>query len=203
MAHTLPPLPYDENALAPYVSAQTLSFHYGKHHTGYLNNMNKAIAGTELESLSLVDLIRTVAKNAEQKTLFNNAAQVWNHTFYWNSMRPGGGGEPGGTLGELIKDSFGSYDEFKKQFITAGTTQFGSGYAWLVKDGEKLVVTKTPNAETPLTDESKVPLLNMDVWEHAYYLDYQNLRPDYENAFADNLINWEFAEKNLERVFAG
>lgn len=144
MAHTLPPLPYDENALAPYVSAQTLSFHYGKHHTGYLNNMNKAIAGTELESLSLVDLIRTVAKNAEQKTLFNNAAQVWNHTFYWNSMRPGGGGEPGGTLGELIKDSFGSYDEFKKQFITAGTTQFGSGYAWLVKDGEKLVVTKTP-----------------------------------------------------------
>jgi len=198
MSFTLPPLPYDENALSPVVSAQTLSFHYGKHHQGYLTNMNKAIEGTDLEALPLEDLIRRVAADPAQKGLFNNAAQVWNHTFYWNSMKPGGGGQPTGSVAELVKDSFGSYDELKKQLLTAATTQFGSGYAWLVKTAEgKLAVTKTPNAETPLTDTSVTPLWTMDVWEHAYYLDYQNLRAKYAEAVIDNLFNWEFVEKNL------
>ncbi len=197
MAYTLPPLPYDESALAPYISAETLSFHYGKHHKGYVDNLNKLVAGTEAEQLPLEELIKSVHGQPDKASIFNNAAQIWNHTFYWNSLKPGGGGEPTGTLAEMIKDSFGSYEEFKKQIVQAGTTQFGSGYAWLVQDGDKLMVTKTPNAETPLTDPTKVPLLTFDVWEHAYYIDYQNRRPDYENAVVDNLFNWEFAEKNL------
>lgn len=197
MAYTLPPLPYDESALAPYISAETLSFHYGKHHKGYVDNLNKLVAGTEAEQLPLEELIKSVHGQPDKAGIFNNAAQIWNHTFYWNSLKPGGGGEPTGTLAEMIKDSFGSYEEFKKQIVQAGTTQFGSGYAWLVQDGDKLMVTKTPNAETPLTDPTKVPLLTFDVWEHAYYIDYQNRRPDYENAVVDNLFNWEFAEKNL------
>lgn len=199
MAFTLPPLPYDESALAPYISAQTLSFHYGKHHKGYVDTLNKLVAGSEAENTPLEELIKSVHGQPDKAAIFNNAAQIWNHTFYWNSLKPGGGGEPTGTIAELIKDAFGGYDEFKKQFITAGTTQFGSGYAWLVKDKNsgKLSVIKTPNAETPLTDPTKVPVLTFDVWEHAYYLDYQNLRPKYEEAVVDHLLNWEFAEKNL------
>lgn len=197
MALTLPPLPYDENALAPVVSAQTLSFHYGKHHKGYVDNANKMIAGTDLDTLSLEDLIHKSAADPAQKSLFNNAAQVWNHTFYWNSLKSGGGGQPSATVGEMIKDSFGSYEEFKKQLLAAATTQFGSGYAWLVLQDSKLAITKTANAETPLTQAGVTPLWTMDVWEHAYYLDYQNLRPKYAEAVVDNLLNWEFVEKNL------
>jgi Fe-Mn family superoxide dismutase len=195
--HSLPPLPYAENALDPVISANTLSFHYGKHHKAYVDNLNKLISGTELADSSLEEIIAATAGNADKAGIFNNAAQVWNHTFYWNSLSPSGGGEPPSHLREKIDSSFGSMDACKKELATAATTQFGSGWAWLVQDGDKLKVVKTGNADSPLT-KGMTPLLTIDVWEHAYYLDYQNRRPDYVNAVLDKLINWDFAVRNCK-----
>jgi len=196
MAHSLPDLPYEQNALEPHISAETLGFHHGKHHAAYVSKMNAAIEGSDAESLSLEDLVRKAARDGDQG-LFNNAAQTWNHTFYWNSMTPSGGGAPTGDLADRINRDFGSLDGFRKAFADAGATQFGSGWAWLVVKDGKLEVRKTLNAETPLTEEGVVPLLTMDVWEHAYYLDFQNRRPDYISTFLDKLVSWEFAAKNL------
>jgi len=192
----LPPLPYADSALNPVISANTLGFHYGKHHKAYVDNLNKLIAGSDLADLSLEKIIAAVAGKADKTAIFNNAAQTWNHTFYWKSLRPNGGGEPPAALKHKIEASFGSVDALKKELATAATTQFGSGWAWLVADGDKLRVVKTANAELPLTAGLK-PLLTIDVWEHAYYLDYQNRRADYVNALIDKLINWEFALQNL------
>jgi Fe-Mn family superoxide dismutase len=194
-SHILPPLPYGDNALDPVISANTLGFHYGKHHKTYVDNLNKLITGTELADLSLEEVITATAGKADKVGVFNNAAQVWNHTFYWSSLSPNGGGEPPAALRQKIEASFGSVDACKKELATAATTQFGSGWAWLVKDGDKLQVTKTSNADLPLTKGLK-PLLTIDVWEHAYYLDYQNRRVDYVNTVLDKLINWGFAADN-------
>ena len=192
----LPALPYADNALAPVISANTLSFHYGKHHKAYVDNLGKLVAGTEYADLSLVKII-TATAGAEGKTaIFNNAAQTWNHTFFWNSLRQSGGGEPPAKMKQKIEASFGSVDACKKELSAAAMAQFGSGWAWLVLDGDTLKVVKTGNAETPMTANKK-PLLTIDVWEHAYYLDYQNRRADYVNAVLDKLINWEFAAENL------
>jgi Fe-Mn family superoxide dismutase len=195
--HVLPPLPYGETALAPVISANTLSFHYGKHHKAYVDNLNKLIAGTEFQDMPLEGIISATAGKAETAALFNNAAQTWNHTFYWNSLRPEGGGEPPATLKKAIEGSFESVGACKKQLAEAATSQFGSGWAWLVKDGDALKVVKTGNAENPMTQGLK-PLLTVDVWEHAYYLDYQNKRADYVNAVLEKLLNWAFAAANLE-----
>jgi Fe-Mn family superoxide dismutase len=195
-AHVLPPLPYPENALEPVISANTLKFHYGKHHKGYLDNLNKLVAGTDQASASLEAIVKASAGDASKAGLFNNAAQVWNHTFYWNSLKPGGGGAPPADLAKQLEASFGSVDKLKEELKTAAVTQFASGWAWLVKEGDKLKVMKTGNAETPLT-KGVTPLLTIDVWEHAYYLDYQNRRADYVAAVIDKLLNWEFAAKNL------
>ena len=192
----LPALPYAENALAPIISANTLSFHYGKHHQGYVTNLNKLIEGSQFAGLALEEIISKTADQTETTAIFNNAAQIWNHTFYWHSLTPKGGGEPPKALKEMIEASFGSLDACKKELTTAATTQFGSGWAWLVADGEKLKVVKTANAQLPLVDGLK-PLLTIDVWEHAYYLDYQNRRADYVKAVIDNLLNWNFAADNL------
>jgi Fe-Mn family superoxide dismutase len=193
---SLPPLPYAQNALAPAISENTISFHYGKHHQAYVNNTVKMIAGTELEGVNLKDIVKLTAGRADKAALFNNAAQVFNHTFYWNSMKPGGGGEPQGKMAGMITESFGSYQKFAEVFSNAAATQFGSGWAWLVLDNGKLQVVKTSNAETPITTSAK-PLITIDVWEHAYYLDYQNRRADYIKAYVEKLLNWDFAEKNL------
>jgi Fe-Mn family superoxide dismutase len=193
---TLPPLPFDEGALAPVISARTLSFHYGKHHAGYVGTLGKLVADTPFASQSLEEIILATAGKADKASIFNNAAQVWNHTFYWNSLNPKGGGAPSAALKAEIEDSFGSVDACKKELADAAATQFGSGWAWLVQDGGTLRVVKTGNAETPITKGLK-PLLTIDVWEHAYYLDYQNRRGDYINALLDKLINWEFAAANL------
>lgn len=195
MAITLPPLPYADNALEPHISANTISFHYGKHHKTYVDKTNDAIKGTPHDNASLEEIVKDVA--GKNQGLFNNAAQVWNHTFYWNSMKPGGGGAPTGAIAKAIDESFGSYDAFKTEFAAKGAGQFGSGWAWLIAKGGKLEVTNSPNAETPLTDSAAKPLITMDVWEHAYYLDYQNARPGYMTAFLDNLVNWDFANANL------
>jgi Fe-Mn family superoxide dismutase len=192
----LPALPYAQNALDPVISANTLGFHYGKHHKTYVDNLNKLIAGTEFADLSLEQIVKATAGKPDQTAIFNNAAQTWNHTFYWKSMKPKGGGEPAADIKRLIETSFGSVESCKKELATAATAQFGSGWAWLVHDGGKLKVVKTGNAETPLTGSSK-PLLTIDVWEHAYYLDYQNRRADYVNALLEKLVNWEFAAENL------
>lgn len=193
---TLPPLPYADNALESVISAKTISFHYGKHHKGYVDNLNKLIEGTEFADTPLEKIITATANNPDKTAIFNNAAQIWNHTFYWQSMKPSGGGEIPSKLKQKIEASFGSADSCKKELAAAATTQFGSGWAWLVLDGEKLKVIKTGNADTPLTKRLK-PLLTIDVWEHAYYLDYQNRRADYVSAILDKLINWQFAENNL------
>ena len=194
--HVLPPLPYAENALDPVISTNTIGFHYGKHHKGYVDTLNKLIAGTELSNHSLEKLIAETAGKADKVAIFDNAAQTWNHTFYWRSLRPKGGGEPPAALKQRIEASFDNLDACKKELATAATTEFGSGWAWLVLEGDKLKVVKTANAETPLTKGVK-PLLTIDVWEHAYYLDYQNRRPDYVKAVLDKLINWGFAADNL------
>jgi Fe-Mn family superoxide dismutase len=194
--HVLPPLPYAENALDPVISAKTIGFHYGKHHKGYVDTLNKLIAGTELAGLSLEKLIAETAGKADKAAIFNNAAQTWNHNFYWRSLRPKGGGEPPTELMQRIEASFGTLDACKKELATAGATEFGSGWAWLVLETDKLKVVKTDNAKTPLT-KGVTPLLTIDVWEHAYYLDYQNRRADYVNAVLDKLINWRFAADNL------
>jgi Fe-Mn family superoxide dismutase len=195
---TLPPLPYPENALEPVISARTLEFHYGKHHQGYVTNLNKMIAGTELADLPLERIIADTANDPEKTAIFNNAAQVWNHTFYWKSLKPGGASMPGELKGAIEKD-FGSVENMKKELSQAAVSQFGSGWAWLVKDGNVLRAVKTSNAQCPLT-AGQTPLLTVDVWEHAYYLDYQNRRPDYVAAVVDKLLNWEFALENLKKA---
>lgn len=191
MAITLPPLPWAEDALAPHISPETIQYHYGKHHNAYVVNLNKLIDGTPNATKSLEEIVKS-----SEGGVFNNAAQVWNHTFYWNGMKPGGGGKPAGALLEQINASFGSYEKLREELTAAAMTQFGSGWAWLVKDGGKLAIKKTPNAETPLTTSAK-PLLTIDVWEHAYYIDYRNLRPKYIETFFDHLVNWDFAAGNL------
>jgi Fe-Mn family superoxide dismutase len=196
MAFEQPPLPYDSKALEPHMSAETFSYHYGKHHAAYVTNLNKLVAGTELASKSLEEVIKASYNDSSKTGIFNNAAQTWNHTFFWNSIKPGGGGQPTGELAEKINAAFGSFGKFQEEFKNAATTQFGSGWAWLVKEGDTLKVTKTPNAENPLV-HGQTPLLTLDVWEHAYYLDYQNKRPDFIQIYLDNLVNWDFAAKNL------
>lgn len=193
--HVLPALPYADNALAPVISANTIGFHHGKHHKGYVDNLNKLVAGTEFASLTLEQIITKTAGETDKTAIFNNAAQTWNHTFYWRSLRPKGGGEPPAVLKKKIEASFGTVDACKKELATAAMAQFGSGWVWLVLDGGKLKVIKTANADTPLAIGLK-PLLTVDVWEHAYYLDYQNHRADYVTAVLDKLINWEFALQN-------
>ena len=194
----LPPLPYAEDALAPVISARTIGFHYGKHHRAYVDNLNGLVKNTPYEKMSLEEVVKASAATPGQTAIFNNAAQVWNHTFYWNGMKPGGGGKPAGEIGRRIEKDFGSYENFRKEFVGAALGQFGSGWAWLATDGKSLKVVKTPNAENPLTQGLK-PLLTIDVWEHAYYLDYQNRRKDFVEASLDRLVNWSFAEKNLPR----
>ncbi len=196
MAYQQPALPYAETALEPYISAKTLGFHYGKHHATYITNYNNLVAGTPLDALSIEEVIAQSAADPQKVGIFNNGAQAWNHSFYWNSLKPNGGGEPSGELAAKITQDFGSFDKFKEELKSAAATQFGSGWAWLVLDGDTLKVVKTGNAQTPATSGQK-PLLTVDVWEHAYYLDYQNRRPDYVATIIDNLLNWEFAAQNF------
>lgn len=193
MAFELPELPYEMDALAPHISKETLEYHYGKHHQTYVTNLNKLTEGTDHADASLEEVIRA-AESASG--LFNNAAQVWNHTFYWNCMRPGGGGAPQGELADAISSAFGSYEAFREEFAQAATTQFGSGWAWLADDGSGLKVMKTANADLPLKHDVKA-LLTIDVWEHAYYIDFRNARPAYIDTFMDHLVNWDFVAANL------
>ena len=192
----MPSLPYAQNALEPYVSTTTLSYHYGKHHQAYLDNLNKMVAGTAYEKLSLEELIRKTAEMPDKVALFNNAAQVWNHTLFWQSMQPGGGGQPTSRLMEVIVRTFGTFDSFKNAFMAAAVGQFGSGNVWLVQDNDKVRVSKTANAETPVAYGQNA-LLVCDVWEHAYYLDYQNRRKDFVQNFLDHLANWKFAASKM------
>ncbi len=194
---TLPALPYADNALDPVISSTTLGFHYGKHHKAYVDNLNKAVAGTPMAALSLEAIITSTYGIADKSGIYNNASQDWNHTFYWKSLRANGGGTPPLELKQKIDSSFGDMASFRKEMLAAATSQFGSGWAWLVLDGDKLAVTKTGNADSPLTRGQK-PLLTIDVWEHAYYLDYQNRRADYAAAVFDRLANWGFAADNLK-----
>jgi superoxide dismutase, Fe-Mn family len=194
MAFTLPPLPYAKDALAPHISAETLDFHYSKHHQAYVTNLNKLVEGKPEEKKSLEEIIKT-----GEAGLFNNAAQIWNHTFYWSSMKPKGGGQPTGDLKSAIDRDFGSFDKLKEEFTAAATTLFGSGWAWLVESGGKLAVTKTSNADLPLKHGQKA-LLTLDVWEHAYYIDFRNARPKYIETFLKSLVNWDFALANLKKA---
>jgi Fe-Mn family superoxide dismutase len=194
MAFTLPDLPYPKDALAPYLSAETLEFHHDKHHNAYVTNLNNLIEGTDLAAKSLEEIIQ-----AADGGVFNNAAQVWNHTFYWSCMKPEGGGVPSGVLAAAIDHAFGSFDAFKTEFTQAAVTQFGSGWAWLVDDGGSLKITKTSNADLPLK-HGQTALLTVDVWEHAYYIDYRNLRPKYVETFLASLVDWDFVAKNLAAI---
>jgi len=196
MSITLPSLPYEMDALAPYINKQTLEFHYGKHHNAYVVNANKLLEGTDLAKGDLESIIKTAANDASLGAVFNNAAQVWNHSFYWNCMKPGGGGLPSGPIADKITSDFGTYETFVEQFKNAGATQFGSGWAWLILKDGRLEIMKTPNADTPIAKGLR-PLLTVDVWEHAYYLDYQNRRPDYLSAFVEHLINWDFVNAQM------
>ena len=196
MPFTLPALPYADDALAPVISANTMSFHYGKHHKAYVDNLNKLTEGTEYAAMPLVDVIKKTAGQADKAAIFNNAAQIWNHTFFWESMTPNGGGKPTGKIAELIERDLGGYDKFKSDFANAAVTQFGSGWAWLVVEGGKLSFRKTGNAETPISGTA-TPLLTIDVWEHAYYLDFQNRRADFAAAVIDKLIDWKRANERL------
>lgn len=192
MAFELPPLPYEKNALAPHISEETLDFHYGKHHNTYVVKLNGLIEGTEFANKTLEEIVKS-----SEGGVFNNAAQIWNHTFYWNSLSPNGGGEPVGELAKAIDASFGSFAAFKEKFNEMAVNNFGSSWTWLVKNADgSLEIVNTSNAATPLTDESKTPLLTCDLWEHAYYIDYRNARPSYLEAFW-NLVNWDFAAKNF------
>jgi Fe-Mn family superoxide dismutase len=193
---TLPPLPWADNALEPVISANTISFHYGKHHKTYVDNLNNLVKGTDYESAPLEKIINETAGKADKAPIFNNAAQVWNHTFYWNSLKGNGGGKPSGRIAQMIDAAFGNYDNFKKELSATSVSQFGSGWGWLVLDGNALKIVKTPNAEVPFTKGQK-PLLTIDVWEHAYYLDHQNKRAAYVDAVIDRLLNWDFAAQNL------
>ena len=199
MTIELPPLPYDQSALEPHISANTLSFHYGKHHQAYVTNYNNLVRDTPLADKSLEDVVKEVAGDSAKVGVFNNGAQVWNHTFFWNSMKPNGGGKPSGELASKIDADLGGYDKFVADFKTAATTQFGSGWAWLVLDGGKLAISKTANADTPLV-HGKTPLFTVDVWEHAYYLDYQNRRPDFVAVVLEKLVNWDFVAQNLAKA---
>jgi Fe-Mn family superoxide dismutase len=191
MTISLPTLPYEKYSLAPYISQQTIEYHYGKHHNAYVTNTNKLIEGTELADQDLETIIKKVSKDVSMSAVFNNAAQAWNHSFYWSCMKPGGGGPPSGAIAERIASTFGTYEKFAEEFKNVGTSQFGSGWAWLVLKDNHLEIMKTSNADTPLAHGLK-PLLTVDVWEHAYYLDYQNRRPDYLSSFLAHLINWDF-----------
>ena len=191
MAFELPPLPYAQDALAPHISAETLEYHYGKHHQTYVTNLNKLVEGTEFENAALEDVILK-----SDGGLFNNSAQVWNHTFYWDSMTPDGGGAPSGAVADAINSAFGSYDDFRAKFAEAATTQFGSGWAWLVDNGSGLEIMKTANADLPMKHSAKA-LLTIDVWEHAYYIDFRNARPNYINTYLDSLVNWDFVAQNM------
>jgi Fe-Mn family superoxide dismutase len=193
---SLPALPYPENALDPVISAKTISFHYGKHHRTYVETTNKLIAGTQFADMPLEQIVSATAGKADRVELFHNAAQAWNHTFYWQCLKPKGGGEPPAAFKQKLEAAFGSVDAFKKEWSKAAVTEFGSGWAWLVLEGDKLKVVKTSDADSPMVSGMK-PLLTIDVWEHAYYLDYQNKRADYVNALIDKLTNWEFAAQNL------
>ncbi len=192
----LPALPYALAGLEPYLTEETIDFRYGMHHAGYVRKVNKALEGHRLEGSSLEVMIRESWGKEELKGIFNNAAQVFNHTFYWNSMKPRGGGRPQGSLAKRMDRDFGGYEAFREAFVEAANSVFGSGWVWLVEDGEKLRIVKTANADNPLTQGRK-PLLTIDLWEHAYYLDYQNRRGEYIDAFVDHLVNWEFASANL------
>ena len=192
MAFELPSLPYDIDALAPHLSKETLEYHHGKHHQKYVDTANELVSGTDDEGKSLEDLIGSTTGK-----LFNQVAQIWNHTFYWDSMAPGGGGEPAGDVAEAINSAFGSYSDFREQFATAAAGQFGSGWAWLIDDGSGLAITSTSDADNPLAHSQK-PLLTCDVWEHAYYIDYRNARPGYIDAFLDNLVNWDHVAAQLD-----
>ncbi len=195
----LPPLPYSEDALAPVISANTLRVHHDKHHKAYITKVNELVSGTEFEGQTLEQIIFAVSGRSDKVELFNNAAQAWNHGFYWRSMSPNGGGKPAAKLAAMVDAAFGGIDTFKQQFADAAVKQFGSGWAWLVRDAHALKIVKTSNADLPLT-KGQTPLLVIDVWEHAYYLDYQNRRPDYVQAVIDKLLNWEFAAENLARA---
>ena len=192
MAHTLPELPYAKNALVPHISEETFEYHYGKHHQAYVTNLNNLIKGTEFENAGLEDIVKKASGG-----LFNNAAQVWNHTFFWNCMKPAGGGEPGGALAAAINAKWGSYAAFKEAFVKSAVGNFGSGWTWLVKKPDGSVdIVNTGAAGTPLTTADKA-LLTVDVWEHAYYIDYRNARPKFVETFLDKLVNWEFAQANF------
>lgn len=197
MAFKLPELPFAYDALAPHMSKKTLEFHHDKHHKGYVDKLNAAVDGTRYAGMALEEIIRETAKNSKERGIFNNAAQHWNHAFFWNCLSPGGGGKPEGALAERIKADFGSYDDFAKAFKQAATGQFGSGWAWLVLDNGALKVTATPNAETPMI-HGQHALLTCDVWEHAYYLDYQNRRPDFVETVLKELVNWKFVAERLD-----
>jgi Fe-Mn family superoxide dismutase len=198
MAIMLPQLPYADNALEPHYSAKTISFHHGKHHKAYVDNLAKLIAGTPMENAPLEEIIMASAGDAAKVGVFNNSAQVWNHTFFWNCMKPAGGGRPQGELGKRIDAAFGSYEKFAEQFKATAVGRFGSGWGWLVADGGALKIVSTANADTPMTSK-QTALLTVDVWEHAYYLDYQNRRPDFVQTFLDQLVNWDFVAANLAK----
>jgi Fe-Mn family superoxide dismutase len=198
MAFELPPLPYAKDALAPHISANTLDFHYGKHHQTYVTTLNNLTKDTPMAGMGLEEVIREAAADPGKTLIFNNAAQVWNHTFFWKCMKPGGGGKPTGAVAGAIDQAFGSYDKFAAEFKNACVTQFGSGWGWLVSENGTLKVAKTANADLPLVHGQKA-LLTCDVWEHAYYLDYQNRRPDFVQAVLDSLINWDFVNENLAK----
>ncbi|MEF9426645.1 MAG: superoxide dismutase [Candidatus Mariimomonas ferrooxydans] len=197
MAITLPKLPFGNGALAPHISEKTIEFHYGKHHKTYVEKTNSLIEGTDLADKDLETIIKKTSNDASRSGIFNNAAQAWNHAFYWNCIKPGGGGAPSGAIAQKIVSAFESYDKFTEQFKNAGVTQFGSGWAWLVLKDNNVEIMKTSNADTPIAHGLK-PLLTADVWEHAYYLDYQNRRPDYLTAFVQHLINWDFVNSLLD-----
>jgi len=196
MAIELPELPYGLADLAPHISQETLEFHYGKHHASYVANLNKMIDGTDYAEASLEQIISRSAGDVTRDGLFNNAAQIWNHTFYWNSMKPAGGGRPSGEVGEAINSAFGSYEAFRSSFTEAAMTQFGSGWAWLVDDGFGLKIMKTSNADLPMVHSAQA-LLTIDVWEHAYYIDFRNARPGYVSTFMDHLVNWDHVGAHL------
>ncbi len=199
MGYELPALPYSYNALEPFITAKTLEFHHDKHHAAYVTNFNNLVKDTPMASMSIEEVIKATYQDAGKVGIFNNAAQAWNHTFYWECMKGGGGGQPSGALADKINADLGGYDQFRQDFKTAATTQFGSGWAWLVLENGKLKITKTGNADTPVA-LGQTPLLTCDVWEHAYYLDYQNKRPDYVDTFLDKLVNWDFVAANLAKA---
>ncbi len=201
MPFELPDLPYAYDALEPYISSQTMHLHHDKHHQAYVTNLNNLIEGTDLEGKSLEDIIATCWQDPAKEGIFNNAGQHWNHTLFWRVMKKGGGGAPGGELQRRIEDAFGSFESFREKFKEAAVTVFGSGWSWLAVDGDELKVLKTPNGVNPIV-HGMVPILGIDVWEHAYYLDYQNRRPEYVAAFLNHLVNWEVVEEELHKALA-